>query len=154
MYINIKQRMMVEVKREKIPTATAQQKGVSIGKNGKPHFYEKKKVSDARRFYREEIQRAMAEYGWKKATGPVKASIDFAFTIKSKPKCKYKTTRPDLDNLLKLILDAATDAEVWNDDSQVVSLESRKLLKQTSKNKPRPESLLLFFYEYEVDRED
>lgn len=146
---NIKQMLVIEFKREKIPTATSQQKGVRITKNGKPHFYEKKKVSDARGFYREEIQRGMAEQGWKKAVGPVNVFVGFTFTTKSKPKSRFKTTRPDLDNLLKLVLDAATDSEVWNDDSQVVLLESAKFLQQTSEKNPQQEKVLLSFIEYE-----
>lgn len=37
-----------------------------------------------------------------------------------------KTTRPDLDNLLKLALDAMTAAGWWADDSLVVRIETAK----------------------------
>jgi Holliday junction resolvase RusA-like endonuclease len=37
-----------------------------------------------------------------------------------------KTTRPDLDNLAKLALDAMTRAGYWHDDSQVVRLVTEK----------------------------
>lgn len=147
--INIKQAMGIEIEIEKIPKATAQQKGVSIAKNGKPHFYEKKKVSDARRFYREEIQKGMAKQEWEKAEGPVGVEMHFYFTIKNKPKSRFKSTRPDLDNLMKLILDAATDAGVWNDDAQVIHLESAKFLQQTSEKNPQQEMVELMFTEYE-----
>lgn len=147
--IDIKQAMGIEIKSEKIPTATAQQKGVSITKSGKPHFYEKKKVSDARRFYHEEIQKGMAEKEWKKAEGPVGVEMHFYFTTKTRPKSSFKSTRPDIDNLLKLILDAATDAGVWNDDAQVIHLESAKFLQQTSEKNPQQEMVVLIFTEYE-----
>lgn len=147
--INIKQVIGIEIEIEKIPKATAQQKGVSIAKNGKPHFYEKKKVSDARKFYREEIRKGMSEQGWKKAEGPVKVIMYFYFTTKNKPKSQFKTTRPDLDNLMKLILDAATDAGVWNDDSQVILLTSGKLLCQTTEKNPQQEKVKISFTEYE-----
>lgn len=37
-----------------------------------------------------------------------------------------KTTRPDLDNLSKLLLDAATGAGYWVDDSQIVEMTCAK----------------------------
>lgn len=37
-----------------------------------------------------------------------------------------KTTRPDLDNLAKLALDAMTAAGYWRDDSQVTELLAAK----------------------------
>ena len=39
---------------------------------------------------------------------------------------KPKVTRPDLDNLCKLALDAATKAGYWHDDAQVVLLTAAK----------------------------
>ena len=40
---------------------------------------------------------------------------------------EYKTTRPDVDNQTKLILDAITDTgRLWRDDSQVSVLEQSK----------------------------
>lgn len=37
-----------------------------------------------------------------------------------------KVTKPDLDNYIKLILDACNDAELWHDDSQVVEILAQK----------------------------
>ena len=36
-----------------------------------------------------------------------------------------KTTKPDVDNLAKLILDSATQAKLWNDDNLITQLEIR-----------------------------
>ena len=38
----------------------------------------------------------------------------------------YPTGRPDLDKLVRAVLDAMTAASVWRDDSQVVSIEAMK----------------------------
>ena len=38
----------------------------------------------------------------------------------------YRSTRPDLDKLIRAVLDALTDAGVWADDAQVVMITSRK----------------------------
>lgn len=78
---------------------------------------------------------------WKRSAGrpilfadqPVKVTICFHFPF---PKCARvaqgvtvpKTTRPDLDNLVKNVLDALTAAQAWSDDSQVSTLVIRKLL--------------------------
>ena len=37
-----------------------------------------------------------------------------------------KTTKPDVDNYIKLIMDACNAAEVWEDDSQVVEVLGQK----------------------------
>jgi Holliday junction resolvase RusA-like endonuclease len=39
---------------------------------------------------------------------------------------KYPTGTPDLDKLVRAILDALTDARVWDDDSQVVLVKAVK----------------------------
>ena len=59
------------------------------------------------------------------------AHVDITFVY---PRPKYlkgeelqvKTTKPDIDNLVKTILDALTGAAVWSDDNLVVSLSCSK----------------------------
>ena len=49
------------------------------------------------------------------------------FTSKTDPPLPNPTTsRPDIDNLAKSILDGITQAGVWHDDGQVQSLIARK----------------------------
>jgi Holliday junction resolvase RusA-like endonuclease len=47
---------------------------------------------------------------------------------KNKQTLQYKphTVKPDIDNLVKLVLDAMTKAGFWKDDSQVVILKAEK----------------------------
>ena len=60
--------------------------------------------------------------------GPV--SVKVAFTL-PKPKSARKgavpSKKPDLDKLVRSTFDALTDAGVWRDDSQVVSLQASKV---------------------------
>lgn len=56
-------------------------------------------------------------------TGPVGVHIVFTMPKpKSAPKTKHTwpIKRPDLDKLMRAVLDAGTEAGVWKDDSQVV----------------------------------
>ena len=39
----------------------------------------------------------------------------------------YKTSRPDIDNLEKMLYDLLGNLDVWHDDSQIVSTEAEKL---------------------------
>ncbi len=64
--------------------------------------------------------------------GPLSVCLFFAFP---RPKSHFKkdgsltssaplyhTKKPDADNIAKAVLDALTDAGLWEDDSQIVSL--------------------------------
>ncbi|MEK5452690.1 MULTISPECIES: RusA family crossover junction endodeoxyribonuclease [Staphylococcus] len=44
----------------------------------------------------------------------------------------YKRTKPDVDNLIKTVLDAANN-HVWQDDNQVVYIDSYKMYAEESK---------------------
>lgn len=62
-------------------------------------------------------------------TGPVKVSVTFVhkrpqYLLKKKsPESRlWKTTKPDVDNLLKMVLDIMTYSRMWNDDNQVVKV--------------------------------
>lgn len=64
---------------------------------------------------------------------PIKLTIEFYFPLlKSWSKKKhiamvgqYKRTKPDIDNLIKTVLDAA-NGHLWNDDNQIVEIRSFK----------------------------
>lgn len=144
--------MQIVIVADKLPTATAQQKGVRMTRKG-PHFYEKSKVTEARKFYRDTLLEYMGE-DFEPFTGPISVSMNFLFSVKTKPKsviCHddekgviyYKVTRPDLDNLSKLILDAGTDAGLWKDDAQICNLTLSKFVRFDKKGKEQEESLVI-----------
>ena len=99
------------------PTVTAQMKRVTVSKNGKPIFYEDQNLADAR----EKLTANLAQHKPKeKMEGPVRLITKWCFpTIKGKSNGQYKDTRPDTDNLQKLLKDCMTTVGFWKDDAQV-----------------------------------
>ena len=99
----------------KLPTVTAQQKGVRVV-HGRPMFYEKKEVKEARALFSKKLEPyAPAE----PISGPVRIICEWYFYSKSHKPNTWRTTRPDTDNLQKLLKDTMTECGFWNDDSQV-----------------------------------
>lgn len=101
-----------------VPTVTHQQKQVSVV-NGKPVFYEPDELKAAR-------AKLMANLGQhtpaRKYNGPVRLMVKWCFPIKGKHEDgEWKTTKPDTDNLQKLLKDCMTDCGYWKDDALVVS---------------------------------
>ena len=65
--------------------------------------------------------------------GPIRLTLTFA-SIKPKSKSKkivHWTTRPDLDNFIKLVKDALNKI-FWRDDSQIVEISARKIYDENS----------------------
>lgn len=71
----------------------------------------------------------------------IKLTIEFYFPpLKSWSKKKltamltrYKNTKPDLDNLLKTVLDAG-NGKLWNDDTQIVEIRTFKKIQRCCQN--------------------
>lgn len=59
--------------------------------------------------------------------GPVHVRVTFHMRAPHRRTTTWPTKRPDLDKLVRAILDALTVAGVWADDSQVVTLTARKV---------------------------
>ena len=73
---------------------------------------------------------ALAEIRSKSATfpvreGPVFARVEFFFERPKSVKGEHKTTKPDLDKLIRSVFDALTGI-VFRDDSQVMTCEATK----------------------------
>lgn len=114
----------------KIPTVTAQQKGIS-SKNGKTIVFEKDKVRQARIYYQFAIKEALFGKGQiqRIAKGtPVYLSVIFKFHRTAAKYEDWKVTRPDLDNMLKLLIDSMMDLGILVDDSQIVGLTASKTI--------------------------
>ena len=59
-------------------------------------------------------------------TGPLTVKLGVSWFRKGITEVVPRTTKPDVDNLAKLILDAMTKAGYWHDDNQVCDLRVTK----------------------------
>jgi len=66
---------------------------------------------------------AVSEFGDREQfTSPMFAQLDFYMPRPASVKRPRPSVKPDADKLTRAILDAFTDAKVWRDDAQVVSM--------------------------------
>ena len=102
----------------KVPTATHQEKQVRVVR-GKPQFYEPDGLRAARQKLEAHLSRFAPE---KPLRGPVQLLVKWCFPITGKHQDgEWKTTKPDTDNLQKLLKDCMTKLGYWKDDAQVAS---------------------------------
>ncbi len=100
------------------PTKTYQQKKVRVV-NGKPIFYEPQELKAVRQLLSAHLSKHMPEY---KFTTAVQLVVKWCFPITGKHyDGQYKTTKPDTDNLQKMLKDVMTDLGYWTDDALVCS---------------------------------
>lgn len=103
---------------KKVPTTTHQQKQVTV-RDGKPVFYEPDDLKAARAKLSAHLGQHVPS---KKYTGPVRLTTKWCFPITGKYKDgQYKHTKPDTDNLQKLLKDCMSDLGFWTDDALVAS---------------------------------
>ena len=113
---------------KKIPTTTHQQKKVTVV-NGKPKFYEPQSLKEARSLFTELLSPNAPK---EKLEGPIRLTVKWLFPkIKKATHGQYKTTKPDTDNLQKLLKDCMTDLGYWHDDAQVASEIAEKFWSDT-----------------------
>lgn len=108
------------------PTSTAQEKGATVI-GGRVHHYTKKNIVEARRLYQRKILQYMREHDLHVGSlyGAVEVSVTFGFATKDKKKHRtLKTTKPDCDNLVKLLLDVLADLGFFAVGDQQVALLS------------------------------
>jgi len=100
------------------PTKTHQEKQVRVV-NGKPVFYEPQELKVVREKLRAHLGRHVPE---EKFTGPVRLTTWWCFPVTGNH-CngEYKISRPDTDNMVKMLKDVMTELHFWKDDAQVAS---------------------------------
>lgn len=100
-----------------LPTKTHQEKQVCVV-NGKPRFYEPAELKVARVKFRDSLAAHVPEQPF---TGGVRLCTKWCFPRGKHADGEYRITKPDTDNLVKLLKDVMTGLHFWNDDAQVAS---------------------------------
>ena len=99
------------------PTATHQEKQVRVV-NGKPVFYDPPAVRDARSKLTAHLSAHRPE---KPMGGAVRLVVKWCFPRGQHADGAYRITKPDTDNLQKLLKDCMTRVGFWGDDAQAAS---------------------------------
>lgn len=99
------------------PTVTHQEKQVHVV-NGKPVFYEPTELKAARQKLMAHLARYKPE---KKSTAGIRMMTKWCFPKGQHVDGEYRVTKPDTDNLQKLLKDCMTAVGFWKDDAQVAS---------------------------------
>ena len=100
------------------PTQTHQEKAVRVVR-GKPRFYEPAELKAARA----KLEAYLAGYRpGRPMEGPVRLMVKWCFPLAGGHRDgEYRTSKPDTDNLQKLLKDVMTRLGYWHDDAQVAS---------------------------------
>ena len=99
----------------KIPTVTQQEHKVAVV-NGKPRFYEPAELKAARQKFFDAVCQHRPDAP---IEGPVRLITKWIW--EGEKGTHYKITKPDTDNLQKLLKDVMTGLHFWKDDALVAS---------------------------------
>lgn len=99
------------------PTCTHQEKKVAVV-DGKPVFYEPQELKDARRKLKAHLSKHIPEQRYDCG---VRLVTKWCFPRGRHYDGEYRLTRPDTDNLQKLLKDCMTEIGFWKDDALVAS---------------------------------
>jgi len=99
------------------PTVTAQQAKVAVVRN-RPMFYKPEKVKAARQMLIRHLRPFKPDTPYE---GAIELHVVWLFPKgKSHKHNEWRITKPDTDNLQKMLKDCMTDVGFWKDDAQVV----------------------------------
>ncbi len=99
------------------PTATHQEKKIRV-QHGKPLVYEPEEVRQAREKLRAHLGQHRIDSPME---GGVRLLVKWCFPRGRHQDGTYRITKPDTDNLQKLLKDCMTAEGFWRDDAQVAS---------------------------------
>lgn len=108
------------------PTVTHQEKQITVV-NGKPRLYEPAELKATRVKLRDYLAMHRPEEAM---VGGVRLTVKWLFPRGNHPDGSYRITKPDTDNLQKLLKDVMTELYFWKDDAQVASEISEKFWAQ------------------------
>lgn len=99
------------------PTITHQEKKVHVV-DGKPYMYEPPELKEAKNKLKAHLASFIPE---QKYVSAVRLVTKWCFPKGKHTDGEYKITKPDTDNLQKMLKDVMTDLGFWKDDALVAS---------------------------------
>ena len=93
---------------------------IVAGKNGKMFVQNYTPATGPAASWKRQIARAAREAFQAPWDGAVSLRVGFSFQVKSKPQ-HFRTKKPDLDNMVKLVCDAMNGI-AYHDDSQIARM--------------------------------
>lgn len=100
------------------PTKTHQEKQVRVVK-GKPVFYEPQELKEVRSKLKAHLSGHVPEKTYECG---IRLIVKWCFPARNRHENgKYRTTKPDTDNLNKMLKDVMTSLHFWKDDALVAS---------------------------------
>ena len=99
------------------PTVTAQEHNVTV-RNGKPIFYDPPELKDAREKLTAHLTKCTPAQPLECG---VRLTVKWLFPRGKHEDGEYRVTKPDTDNLNKLLKDCMTRLRFWRDDALVAS---------------------------------
>lgn len=110
------------------PTVTQQEHKVAVIK-GKPIFYDPPELAAAKN----KLSGHLAPHRPKAPmNGAIRLTVKWLFPRGDHEDGEYRVTKPDTDNLQKMLKDVMTLCHYWNDDAQVASEIVEKFWAETS----------------------
>lgn len=106
------------------PTVTAQQAKVAVVGN-RPMFYKPEKVKAARQMLIRHLRPFKPDTPYE---GPIELHVIWKFPRSKRHKnFEWRVTKPDTDNLQKMLKDCMTEVGFWKDDALVVKEIAEKV---------------------------
>jgi len=100
------------------PTVTHQEHKVTV-RRGKPIFYDTPELKAAKSLYIDSLRKHAPQDPLR---GPLQLVTKWIWPRKDKKELvEWKTSKPDTDNMIKLLKDCMTLVGFWEDDAQVAS---------------------------------
>ncbi len=100
------------------PTITDQEHRIGFRHDGKPYIYKPRELMEARTKLAEALAKHIPK---QKYDGPLRLTVKWLFPTKKHRHGEWKITKPDTDNLNKMLKDVMTALGFWTDDAQVCS---------------------------------
>lgn len=97
------------------PTITDQEKKITV-RNGKPLVYKPAELKEAKEKLKSHLMQHVPATPFK---GPLWLSVMWLWKSTEHKEGEFKMTKPDTDNLEKLLKDCMTECGFWRDDAQV-----------------------------------